>query len=117
MSLPSSSDAGPGRKPQPDIYTILLAVALVALLVACILLYLEQGDYRGSAMLVSPTSRAGAAMDARVAASADGLHKGRAAVRSQVLGFQSRVLSAAHFLSDRQDPVKLRLTGRGIWVT
>ena len=85
MSLPSSSDAGSGRKPQPDIYTILLAVALVALLVACILLYLEQSDYRESAMLGAPVSRMGAVMDARVAASMDGLHEAMVAVRSRVL--------------------------------
>jgi len=36
---------GPYRKPRPDIYTVLLVIAAVALLIACILLYLETADY------------------------------------------------------------------------
>ena len=36
---------GPYRKPRPDIYTVLLAIAVVALLIACVLLYLETADY------------------------------------------------------------------------
>lgn len=33
------------RKPKADIYTLLLAIALVALIVACVLAFLELKDY------------------------------------------------------------------------
>lgn len=36
---------GPYRKPKADIYTVLLAIAVVAMLIACVLLYLETADY------------------------------------------------------------------------
>lgn len=41
----SSTGRGPYRKPRADIYTVLLAIAAIALLVACVLLYLETADY------------------------------------------------------------------------
>ena len=37
--------SGPYRKPQADIYTVLLAVALAAVLLATIFAYLETSDY------------------------------------------------------------------------
>ena len=51
MSLPSSNEeriagAAPRhRKAQPDIYTVLLAIALVAIIMSIVLLYLETADY------------------------------------------------------------------------
>ena len=37
---------GPYRKPRADIYTVLLAIALVALLLAIVCLYLEMDTYK-----------------------------------------------------------------------
>ena len=37
--------AGPQRKPQADIYTALLAIALVAILLSIVFMYLETADY------------------------------------------------------------------------
>jgi len=37
--------AGPHRKPQPDTYTALLAIAFVAILLAILFMYLETADY------------------------------------------------------------------------
>lgn len=37
--------AGPQRKAQPDIYTLFLGIALVAMLICVILLYMETSDY------------------------------------------------------------------------
>lgn len=37
--------AGPQRKPQPDIYTLLLAIALVAMIICVIMLYMETAKY------------------------------------------------------------------------
>ena len=50
MSLANSSSSGkkadgPYRKPRPDIYTVLLAIALVALLLGILFLYLELNTY------------------------------------------------------------------------
>ena len=45
MSSPSSSKHGPYRKPRADIYTVLLIIALVALLIGCVFVYLETADY------------------------------------------------------------------------
>ncbi len=36
---------GPYRKPRADIYTLMLALALVAIVIGCICLYLEVADY------------------------------------------------------------------------
>ncbi len=41
----SSNLPGPFRKPQADLYTVLLVVALLALIVATVFLYLETQDY------------------------------------------------------------------------
>lgn len=52
MSLPESTEtqegsvsAGPRRKPRPDLYTVLLVIALVAILVGILFLYLEMRLY------------------------------------------------------------------------
>lgn len=45
MSPQSSSKHGPYRKPRADIYTILLIVSLLAIIMACVFLYLEVADY------------------------------------------------------------------------
>lgn len=42
----SENAAGPFRKPRADVYTVLLAIALVALLLAIYALYLEMGDFK-----------------------------------------------------------------------
>ena len=44
MSPPSSS-RGPYRKPRADIYTVMLALALVAIVIGCVCLYFEVADY------------------------------------------------------------------------
>jgi hypothetical protein len=50
VSLPSSTDpnpnaGGPYRKPKPDLYTVLLAIALVSVLMGILFLYLEMSGY------------------------------------------------------------------------
>ena len=56
MSLPDSNNksGGPYRKPRADVYTVLLILALIAILLGILLLYLEQKPYdfkfRGGAM-------------------------------------------------------------------
>jgi hypothetical protein len=37
--------AAPQRKPQADIYTVLLAIAFIAIITAVVFLYLETADY------------------------------------------------------------------------
>ena len=45
MSALSSRSGGPYRKPRVDLYTVMLALALVAIIIACIVLYAEVADY------------------------------------------------------------------------
>ena len=45
MSPRSSSSGGPYRKPRADVYTWMLLLAFVAIVIACICLYLEVADY------------------------------------------------------------------------
>lgn len=45
MSPPSSGSYGQYRKPRADIYTMMLALAFVAIVLGCICLYLEVADY------------------------------------------------------------------------
>jgi len=47
MSPPSYDDSAEGgyRKPRADLYTVLLMVALLALVVGAVFLYLEAADY------------------------------------------------------------------------
>ena len=40
-----SSIRGPYRKPRVDIYTVLLALALVAIIIGCVVLYLDVAEY------------------------------------------------------------------------
>lgn len=78
MSQPDSTENRPGiyvPKPKPDIYTVLLGIALFAVLVACILLFLEWRSY-GYATKASMPFTTGAwkslAKDATVACAALG---------------------------------------------
>ena len=45
MSPQGSSKHGPYRKPRADIYTVLLVIALLAILLGCLFLYFEVSDY------------------------------------------------------------------------
>ena len=52
MSQPDLSSANPPRgvvvqKPKTNIYTVMLMIALFAMIMACIFLYLELGQYGG----------------------------------------------------------------------
>ena len=40
-----SSIRGPYRKPKVDIYTVLLAIALAAIIIGCVVLFLEVAEY------------------------------------------------------------------------
>ena len=77
MSQLGSSDKGPGipvPKPKPDIYTVLLGLALTAILIAIICLVLELGrynwDYKATNVRFAPAPMAsiGPAIDADVGA-------------------------------------------------
>lgn len=49
MPLPNSSSSkkpgGPHRKPRADVYTVLLIFALIAIITATVLLYIQMGEY------------------------------------------------------------------------
>jgi hypothetical protein len=56
------ANSGPYRKPQADIYTLLLLLSLVAVIMATVLLYLETKDYgspphKGAPSVSMSTSR------------------------------------------------------------
>ncbi len=58
---PRNSEDGPVgfyRKPQPDLYTVMLVVALLALIVAAVFLYLESAMY-SSALRGAPGVQTG----------------------------------------------------------
>lgn len=44
-TLPAPAPAGVHRKPRPDLYTVLLAIALVAVILGILFLYLEMQQY------------------------------------------------------------------------
>lgn len=47
MSQTSSEKyTGPYRKPRPDLYTVLLIVALLAILVGIVMLYLDRAEFQ-----------------------------------------------------------------------
>lgn len=50
---------GPTRKPQPDVYTLMLLLALLAIIAATVFLYLETKDYG------SPPYQGGPSVSAR----------------------------------------------------
>lgn len=50
----SSSRQGPVRKPKADIFTVLLALALVALIAACAFLYIDIARYEASLSPLGP---------------------------------------------------------------
>jgi hypothetical protein len=65
MSQLGSTDRGPGiavQKPRPDIYTVLLGLALTAILLAIICLVLELGrygwDYKAASVRLSMSAPA-----------------------------------------------------------
>ncbi len=57
MSVQDSNLSKPVRyrKPKADIYTLLLGIALVALIIACIFAYLELADYGASPFSGAPS--------------------------------------------------------------
>lgn len=62
---PSSSRQGPVRKPKADIFTVLLILALAALIAACAFVYVDIARYEAR---VSPVGPAGSATNTVVAA-------------------------------------------------
>jgi uncharacterized membrane protein len=63
---PTSSEekyTGPYRKPRPDLYTVMLIVALLAMLVAVVMLYYERGEYQFKNKGAPSVSRAPAAIE------------------------------------------------------
>ncbi len=59
MSARSSVKHGPYRKPRADIYTLMLALALVAIILGCVCLHLEVRDMPippGAARLADPAT-------------------------------------------------------------
>lgn len=57
MSVQDSNLSKPVRyrKPKADIYTLLLGIALVALIIACVLAYMELEDYGASPFSGAPS--------------------------------------------------------------
>ena len=47
---------GPYRKPRADVYTVLLLVALIAMIVSCVVLYVEVLDYGENPLGAAPAS-------------------------------------------------------------
>lgn len=65
QQAPARAPAGPFRKPQADLYTVLLVIALLAVLVGILFLYLEMNAYEfkyqggpSVAMPPAPSSKA-----------------------------------------------------------
>ncbi len=61
VSQPESKSASRGRgvqvqKPQSNVYTVMLLISLVALIVGCVLLYLEIDAYGGFAAAEQPAA-------------------------------------------------------------
>ena len=58
MSAQDSNLSNPVRyrKPRADIYTLLLAIALVALIIACVFAYMELKDYGTSPFSGAPSA-------------------------------------------------------------
>ena len=58
MSLQDSNLSNPVRyrKPKADVYTLLLGIALVALIIACIFAYLEIKDYGAQPFSGAPSA-------------------------------------------------------------
>ncbi len=52
----NSTEKGPRKKVKPDFYTILLGIALLALIIGCVLLYLEVAAYGPGALSALPES-------------------------------------------------------------
>lgn len=60
------TNGGPYRKPQADIYTLMLLISLVAIILATVFLYLETKDYG------SPPYQGGPSVSIRSSEPADG---------------------------------------------
>ena len=63
---PTSSEekyTGPYRKPRPDLYTVILVVALLALVVGAVMLYFERGEFQFKHKGAPSVSMAPAAVD------------------------------------------------------
>ena len=61
MSQPSLESVSPvpsviSKKPVLDVYTVMLIVALVSLLMACLFLYLEINEYGGFGQIKGPVA-------------------------------------------------------------
>ncbi|MGI9429934.1 MAG: hypothetical protein ACR2NM_14830 [Bythopirellula sp.] len=61
MSQPSLESVSPvpsviSKKPVLDVYTVMLIVALVSLLMACLFLYLEINEYGGFGSIKGPVA-------------------------------------------------------------
>ena len=76
MSPPASNDApmGSGAKPKSNIYTVLMAIALVFIILATVLLWLEMGMYeykkdarRGPSSISGPAIELASAMPTVIA--------------------------------------------------
>jgi hypothetical protein len=52
----NSTEKGSRRKVKPDFYTLLLVISLVALIIGCVLLYLEVAAYGPGALSLRPES-------------------------------------------------------------
>lgn len=70
MSQPEFGSVSPGgvyvKKQKPNIYTVLLVVALVALLLGCLFLFLEIQAYGGFGEVSGPVAAIGAPLDSSV---------------------------------------------------
>lgn len=70
LESPVRSPSGPHRKPKADLFTVLLAIALVAVLVAILFLWLEVKayDYKstGAPRVATVERRVGACTHARI---------------------------------------------------
>lgn len=72
MSQPDlTSPAAPGRsvvvqRPKNDVYTVLLGIALLAIVIACILLYMEFRRYKGDMNATSAKSVAAVHVDSPI---------------------------------------------------
>ena len=70
MSPPDSKSASRGvsvQKPGSNVYTVMLLIALVALIIGCVLLYLEIDSYGGFGAIRGPAASAAAPVYAHVA--------------------------------------------------
>lgn len=71
MSTTNSTDKPSVYRPAgPDVYTVLLVIALLAIIVSCVFLYLYMADY-GFKIKGGPVAAVGAAASVQVAATVE----------------------------------------------